>query len=178
MLATLLKHTHTHTRIYMYLMKWILELPDVLLDKMFLGDILCFLLHEYFQLWVSLQHILIGLIISSSVVFGRLGVYNPSFLEMVGLGVSGLFDWVSKVLKCQQFTIKKCWDGGVPFFFSLGAICYFTYSWVVYGFLLDLSDQRQEKLTWVSVHPLGFQLILTLPHFTFVFPSQTTALQT
>ena len=148
MLATLLKHTHTHThtRIYMYLMKWILELPDVLLDKMFLGDILCFLLHEYFQLWVSLQHILIGLIISSSVVFGRLGVYNPSFLEMVGLGVSGLFDWVSKVLKCQQFTIKKCWDGGVPFFFSLGAICYFTYSWVVYGFLLDLSDQRQEKL--------------------------------
>ena len=50
MLATLLKHTHTHTRIYMYLMKWILELPDVLLDKMFLGDILCFLLHEYFQL--------------------------------------------------------------------------------------------------------------------------------
>ena len=111
-----------------------------------LGDILCFLLHEYFQLWVSLQHILIGLIISSSVVFGRLGVYNPSFLEMVGLGVSGLFDWVSKVLKCQQFTIKKCWDGGVPFFFSLGAICYFTYSWVVYGFLLDLSDQRQEKL--------------------------------
>lgn len=96
--------------------------------KCFLGIvILCFLLHEYFQLWVGIQHILIGLIISSSVVFGRLGVYNPSFLEMVGLGVSSLFDWILKVFKCQQFTIKKCWDGGVPFFFSLGAICYFTF---------------------------------------------------
>ena len=120
-------YIYIYMYVCMYLMKWILELPDVLLDKMFFGDILCFLLHEYFQLWVSLQHILIGLIISLSIVFGKLGVYNPSFLEMVGSGVCGLFDWVSKVLKCQQFTIKKCWDGGVPFFFSLGAICYFTF---------------------------------------------------
>ena len=55
-----------------------------------------------------MQHILIGLIISSSVVFGRLGVHNPSFLELVGSGVSGLFDCAFKVSNCQQFTIKKC----------------------------------------------------------------------
>lgn len=33
-------------------------------------------------------------------------------------------------------------------------------------------DQRQQELSWVSVHPCGFQCFLTLPHFTSVFLSQ------
>ena len=43
---------------------------------------------------------------------------------------------------------------------------------------LHHQGQRQEELAGASVHPLRFQLILTLPHFTSVFSSQMPALWT
>lgn len=51
-------------------------------------------------------------------------------LELVGSGISGLFDWVFKVLKCQQFIIKERYGEaqGVLSFVLPGAVCYFSTS--------------------------------------------------
>lgn len=54
-----------------------------------------------------------------------------------------------KVLRCHQFTIRESSDEveGVLSLVFLGKICYFTFlQLMMYGFLLDSLDQRQEKL--------------------------------
>jgi hypothetical protein len=67
----------------------------MLLDKMLVWD------RDLF----GIQHILPGLIISSTIVLRYLECSILISLELVRSVVC--FDWVFKVLKCHQFTVKE-----------------------------------------------------------------------
>lgn len=59
-------------------------------------------------------------------------------------------DWVFKVLKCHQFIIKER-NGDLEGFLSFVLwgfrfVTLLPYSWLISDFLLDVPDQRQEKL--------------------------------
>lgn len=121
-------------------------------DKMF--GFLCSL--NIFNCELACSILLIGLIISSSVIFGWLGAYNINFHGVDRLR-SKCFEWVFKVLSIYN-QVKGWWDRGSPFFFLARYNLLFYFLRV--GFLLDIKirGKKNSSKDFLGLYRIYYQL--------------------
>lgn len=110
-------------------------------DKMFGVFFFCSL--NIFNCELACSILLIGLIISSSIMFGWLGAYNINFHRVDRLR-SQCFEWVFKVSGKGMVRQRESF-----LFFLSGTTCYFTFLGLV-SFLILKSEARKtlQKILW------------------------------